>query len=281
MALVEYSNSSEAKKAFKALAYTEFFDVPLFLEWAPVELWVNSKEKKETSESESKKMTTTIEDLKEEEIETVTSQSNPLSSTTLFVKNLSFNTTEKELKDHFGKYGSIRSCTIAKKKDMEDNGKLISAGYGFIEYEEKEDSIEAFKLLQGKLLDAHALEISFIKPKNTSSSSRKTESTRNKPSNKLIVKNVPFETNKKEIRKIFSTFGEIKSVRIPWKRGGGQHQGFAFVEFLTKEEAKNALETLSNSHFYGRHFIVDYSKEEEGIDEIRQKTKDIYEKSHN
>jgi len=135
-------------------------------------------------------------------------------------------------------------------------------------------------LQQGKLLEGHSLEISFIKPKKTTTKTRKAEGTRNKPSNKLIIKNVPFEANKKELRKLFSTFGEIKSVRLPWKRGGGQHQGFGFIEFLTKEEAKNALEVVSSTHFYGRHLVLDYSNEEEGVEEIRKKTKEIFDKTH-
>ncbi len=37
----------------------------------------------------------------------------------------------------------------------------------------------------------------------------------------------------------FSTFGDIKAIRLPKKMvGTGPHRGFAFVEFYTKEDAK-------------------------------------------
>lgn len=37
----------------------------------------------------------------------------------------------------------------------------------------------------------------------------------------------------------FSTFGELKTVRLPKKAtGSGKHRGFAFVDFLTKQDAK-------------------------------------------
>ena len=38
---------------------------------------------------------------------------------------------------------------------------------------------------------------------------------------------------------ICSTFGEIKTLRLPQKlSGAGTHRGFAFVDFLTKQDAK-------------------------------------------
>lgn len=46
---------------------------------------------------------------------------------------------------------------------------------------------------------------------------------------------------------------QIKSLRLP--RKFGRHRGFAFVEYVTKQEAQNALEALSSTHLYGRHLV--------------------------
>lgn len=35
----------------------------------------------------------------------------------------------------------------------------------------------------------------------------------------------------------FRVFGELKLIRLPMKIGG-QHRGFAFVDFITKNDAK-------------------------------------------
>ncbi len=35
LALVEFSEAADARRAFKALAYKRFQSVPLYLEWAP------------------------------------------------------------------------------------------------------------------------------------------------------------------------------------------------------------------------------------------------------
>lgn len=38
----------------------------------------------------------------------------------------------------------------------------------------------------------------------------------------------------KELRELFSSFGQLKRVRLPKKFDGG-HRGFAFVDFLTSQ----------------------------------------------
>lgn len=47
---------------------------------------------------------------------------------------------------------------------------------------------------------------------------------------------------------------QIKGLRLP-KRNIGQYAGYAFVEFMTKQEASNAKKALSSTHFYGRHLV--------------------------
>ncbi|KAH9790131.1 hypothetical protein KPL71_003293 [Citrus sinensis] len=49
----------------------------------------------------------------------------------------------------------------------------------------------------------------------------------------------------------------------------GNHRGFAFVEYVTKQEAQNALEALSNTHLYGRHLVMERAKEGESLEELR------------
>jgi multiple RNA-binding domain-containing protein 1 len=38
----------------------------------------------------------------------------------------------------------------------------------------------------------------------------------------------------------------------------GQHRGFAFVEYETLDEAKQAFISLSNSHLYGRKLVIEW-----------------------
>ena len=68
---------------------------------------------------------------------------------------------------------------------------------------------------------------------------RKPSSGTKQKSSKILVRNVPFEATQKELRELFGTFGELKTVRLPKKLSGtGPHRGFAFIDFLTKQDAK-------------------------------------------
>lgn len=50
-------------------------------------------------------------------------------------------------------------------------------------------------------------------------------------------------------------------------------RGFAFIEFVTKQEAKNAMDSIAGAHLYGRRLVVEWAEQgDEGLDEIRTKT---------
>ena len=49
---------------------------------------------------------------------------------------------------------------------------------------------------------------------------------------------------------------------------GGNHRGFAFVDFTTHAEAAAAVNALANTHLYGRHLVIEWAKEDDtsGLD---------------
>jgi multiple RNA-binding domain-containing protein 1 len=55
-----------------------------------------------------------------------------------------------------------------------------------------------------------------------------------KPSTKIIIRNIAFEATKDDIKNLFKNFGEVKTIRLP-KKMDNNHRGFAFVEFVTIE----------------------------------------------
>ncbi|KAG0501946.1 hypothetical protein HPP92_002018 [Vanilla planifolia] len=72
---------------------------------------------------------------------------------------------------------------------------------------------------------------------------------------------------------------DIKSLRLPMKLGG--HRGFAFVEYVTKQEAQNALQALSSTHLYGRHLVLEQAKAGESLEELRARTAAQFVDEHN
>ncbi|RXM36281.1 putative RNA-binding protein 19 [Acipenser ruthenus] len=73
---------------------------------------------------------------------------------------------------------------------------------------------------------------------------------------------------------IGSTFGELKTVRLPKKMSGtGTHRGFGFIDFLTKQDAKKAFTALCHStHLYGRRLVLEWADSEESVETLRRKT---------
>jgi len=112
---VEFIEPAEARAAFKKLAYTQFRGMPLYLEWAPLDTFkskadgklpgdptesqIPDKEKREESTETNQKRPPPVTVLsKEEEAEDAELDMIPEPDTTLFVKNLNFNTLDQALK---------------------------------------------------------------------------------------------------------------------------------------------------------------------------------------
>ncbi|MFS8000835.1 hypothetical protein Hanom_Chr13g01183221 [Helianthus anomalus] len=46
---------------------------------------------------------------------------------------------------------------------------------------------------------------------------------------------------------------QVKSLKLPTRFG--KHRGFTFFEHVTKQETKNILQALSNTHLYRLHLV--------------------------
>ncbi|XP_016898595.1 putative RNA-binding protein 19 isoform X2 [Cynoglossus semilaevis] len=272
-AIIEYLEPTEAKRAFTKLAYSKFHHVPLYLEWAPVGVFVAPKpvpvQVKDELAKEEKKLE---EDKGEEKEEEEEEESAP--GSTLFIKNLNFRTTEETLQETFAKCGKVKSCSISKKKDK--TGKLLSMGFGFVQYHMAEAAQKALRQLQRSTVDDHQLELKISeRATRTSEVTRKKKQVDKKQTgSKIMVRNVPFQATVREIRELFCTFGELKTVRLPKKAtGSGNHRGFGFVDFLTKQDAKKAFAALCHStHLYGRRLVLEWADAEETVETLRRKT---------
>lgn len=272
LALVVFIEAAQARAAFKGLAYKRYKDAPLYLEWAPSNI-LASTTKSENNVSNGtdvaeKDVNRVLLEQRVEEIPNEDIDPDRVESRSLYLKNLSFKTSDDTLRKHFSeimKKGSIHSVKI--KKHLK-NGKNVSKGFGFIEFDSVETAAYVCKDFQGTVLDGHALILRLCHAKEDEQVIKKAE--KDKSTTKLIIKNVAFEATEKELRQLFSPYGQIKSLRLPMKFGN--HRGFAFVEFITKQEAQNALQALSSTHFYGRHLVLERAQEGESLDELRART---------
>lgn len=272
LALVVFLGPAEAAAAFKGLAYKRYKGVPLYLEWAPSDVLSQSSTSKGNrkndavvGEHDAKRA------LLEQYMEGVTDvdiDPDRVESRSLFVKNLNFKTSDENLRKHFGEHMREGRILSVKVKKHLKNGKNVSMGFGFLEFDSMETATNVCRDLQGTILDGHALILQLCHAKKDEQVVKKAG--KDKSSTKLLVRNVAFEATEKDLRHLFSPFGQIKSLRLPMKFGN--HRGFAFVEYVTKQEAQNAIEALSNTHLYGRHLVLERAKEGESLEELRART---------
>ena len=283
LAICEYVNKKHAENCIKHLSYYELDGEPLYLEFAPEGL-IESKKNNNKDINEEKEKTKEIINISESEDEEEKEEGIDLlegQGKILFVKNLDFSTNEKQLKKFFEKKDYIvKKVEIAKHNK---DGKNVSSGFGFVELKDEKMVLKAMKNLQGALLGGHSLKLSISKSANEKKDFLKNKRKRetelndydyeneNISNNKLLIKNIAFEANKEELRKLFKVYGQVKNLRLPTKLDGN-HRGFAFVEFMSHEEAQKAFKELQNTHFYKRKLIIEWAKQDNTIEEIREKT---------
>ncbi|CAH9138526.1 unnamed protein product [Cuscuta epithymum] len=275
LALVIFVETVDAHACFNALRYKCYKGAPLYLELVP-ECILNKTTLIPGGDSSNNSVMVDRDSnrvlLNQQVKEDMTDfdvDHDKIESRSVYIKNLNFRTSDDELKKHFTDRmteGIIFSVTI--KKRIKD-GKIVSMGFGFIEFDSVDTALKIYKDMQGTVLDQHALTLQLCQAKKDELNGHK-KFGRVKGSKKLIVKNVAFESTEKDLRQLFSSFGQ--RLRLPKRFGDGNHRGFAFVEYVTVKEAADALQALSNTHLYGRHLVIEIAKEGESLEELQART---------
>jgi len=76
----------------------------------------------------------------------------------IYVSNLSFHTTDEDLRELFGKFGEVSSAKVIMDKV---SGR--SRGFGFVEMPSEEEGKEAMSSLNNKEIEGRAIAVSIAK----------------------------------------------------------------------------------------------------------------------
>jgi len=76
----------------------------------------------------------------------------------------------------------------------------------------------------------------------------------------IYVGNLPYKAQEDEIRDMFTSFGDVASVRIITDHETGRSKGFGFVEMADDEQAKAAIEELNGVEMLGRPLTVNEAR---------------------
>ena len=82
----------------------------------------------------------------------------------LYVGNLSFDTTETQLREMFAPFGAVQSAQVITDRDT---GR--SKGFGFVEMGSDQEAKAAIDGLSGKMFDGRSLTVNEAKPKESRS----------------------------------------------------------------------------------------------------------------
>lgn len=250
MAIALFQESFEAQAALKGLAYSNLKGSVLYLEKGPKGL-LNAQPNGGLNDQ-----SLAAED------DADASQTGLIS--TVFVRNLNFATSTARLAEVFKPNSGFLSARVKTRTEKSRPGEVLSMGFGFVEFRSKAQADAAVAAMNGHRLDGHELLVQIshkaldaAEERRKEDSSKKTDQARTK----IIIKNLPFEASKKDLRALFGAYGALRSIRMP-RKFDNSARGFAFADFVTAKEAQSAMEALSNTHLLGRKLVLDMAEGE-------------------
>ncbi|KAI9798841.1 MAG: hypothetical protein M1825_004964 [Sarcosagium campestre] len=183
----------------------------------------------------------------------------------LFVGNLSWNVDEEWLAREFEEFGELSGTRV-----ISDRNTGRSKGFGYVEFKNASDAAKALKAKKGTEIDGRLCNIDFSTPRTDAAApggfkERATSragaygDAQSPESDTLFVGNVAFSANEDILGEEFGKWGTVTHVRLPTDPETGSIKGFAYVQFASVDEAKEALNNMMGVAIEGRPVRVDFS----------------------
>ncbi|XP_074524644.1 nucleolin [Halichoeres trimaculatus] len=170
---------------------------------------------------------------------------------TLFVKNLPFSATADDLREVFEDAVDVRL-------PQGQNGS--NRGIAYIEFKSEAEAEKMLEEAQGADVQGRSIMVDFVGEKSQKGAKIAGPGV-GAACKTLVVNNLAFSASEEVLQ---STFEKAVSIRIPQR--DGRPKGFAFLEFESTDDAKEALENLNNTEIEGRSIRLEYSQNSGGRD---------------
>ena len=155
----------------------------------------------------------------------------------IFIKNTDASVTSRDLLDTFSQFGNILSCKVA----CSDDGK--SKGFGFVQYQTREEAERAVKSTNGQRFGASAsssapaLIVAHYVPHEKRHAG--------KAFTNVFVKNFREDVTDEQFQAAFAVCGKITSAVVARENGKSKRHGY--VNFETPESAVKCIEQFNDS----------------------------------
>ncbi|CAK9033431.1 unnamed protein product [Durusdinium trenchii] len=186
-------------------------------------------------------------------------QSTPSKECRVYVGNLSWQATWRDLKDHCRAVGEVRRADVAG--DLDGNPK----GYGIVEFASPEEAQAAVEQLTGTDLLGREIFVREDREDNKSSAASRGASSyggygynEQGPYTKVFVGNLPYSVTWQQLKDEMRQVGEVQHVELFTENAEphGRSKGCAVVEFATFGAAKRAVQYLHDTMLQGRYMYV-------------------------
>lgn len=145
----------------------------------------------------------------------------------IFVGGLHYNTTEETLNQHFSQYGNLEDVVVIRHPDTKR-----SRGFGFVTFSSQEE-VDACQKARPHILDDKTVETKRAVPRGVQTPTKGPNRGLGSASveNKVFVGGIKEDVDDEELKAYFSSYGNVKQVKILVDKTTGRKRGFAFVEF--------------------------------------------------
>lgn len=153
-------------------------------------------------------------------------------NTNLIVNYLPLSFRERHLRKMFSEFGTINSCQVMR---FEQRGKILSKGYGFVDFATAEEAKNALLALNGHNTMGKKIKVGFAKTSNK------------RVKSSLFVSQIPERWTEADLEEVFGEHGTVSECSI-LRDAQGFTQQCAFVRFQTHNQAKRAIHHLNQTH---------------------------------
>jgi RNA recognition motif-containing protein len=153
----------------------------------------------------------------------------------LFLGGLSYDTTDDDLHDFFGKYGSLVEATV---KTDPSTGR--SKGFGFVVYSDA-SSVDKVLALGSVKLQGRTIEPQKARGRSSGGGGG------GNGVKKVFVGGVGPDVSESEITNYFNSFGRVEDVHMPIDRETNERRPFVFVTFESERAAEDACDERNHS----------------------------------